>query len=183
MKTKLLVLDLDETLIFATEEPLATRPDAIVADYYIYDRPFVREFLEFCLVEFEVAVWTSSTAGYADGVVRHLFGDSPDLQFVWARERCTRRFLYEEQVHVYVKNLKKVKKLGFGLEQIIVVDDSPEKWTEQYGNLVRVSEFLGDPGDAELKDLREYLRHLQRLPNVREVEKRGWRKGTDWRAK
>jgi RNA polymerase II subunit A small phosphatase-like protein len=180
VKQKLLVLDLDETLIFATEDPLATRPDATVADYYIYNRPFVREFLEFCLAEFDVAVWTSSTEGYAEGVVRHLFGNSPDLQFVWARERCTRRFLYEEQVYVYVKNLKKVKNLGYGLENIIVVDDSPEKWSQQYGNLVRVSEFLGDPSDTELKELRPYLIHLKRVPNVRGVEKRGWREGTGW---
>jgi TFIIF-interacting CTD phosphatase-like protein len=175
VKSKLLVLDLDETLVYATEEPLSSRPDTTVGDYYIYNRPFVREFLEFCLAEFEVAVWTSSTAGYADGVVRHLFGESYDLRFVWARGKCTRRFLPDEYTHIYVKNLKKVKKLGYQLENIIAVDDSPEKWSEQYGNLVRVSEFLGDPDDTELKDLMLYLDHLKSLPNIREVEKRGWR--------
>ena len=175
VNSKLLVLDLDETLVFATEEQLAIPMNAKVGKYFVYDRPHVREFLAFCLKEFRVGVWTSSTESYAGEIVDHLFGDTSILEFVWARSRCTLKFDHHEWTHLRVKNLKKVKKLGFNLEEILVIDDTPQKWARQYGNLVRVSEFEGDSDDTELLDLVPYLEYLKSVPNVREIEKRGWR--------
>jgi carboxy-terminal domain RNA polymerase II polypeptide A small phosphatase len=58
-----------------------------------------------------------------------------------------------------------------------MVDDSPEKHTRNYGNLVRVAPFTGDPADTELASLARYLRQLATQPNVRCIEKRGWRSG------
>jgi Dullard-like phosphatase family protein len=175
VNSKLLVLDLDETLVFATQEQLAVPVSAKVGKYFVYDRPYVREFLAFCLKEFRVGVWTSSTEAYAGEIVEHLFGNESNLEFVWARSRCTLNFDHDERTHLHVKNLKKVKKIGFSLEEILVVDDTPQKWARQYGNLVRVSEFEGDSNDTELLDLIPYLEYLKSVPNVREVEKRGWR--------
>ena len=70
---KLLILDLDETLIYATEEKLEREPDFIVGQYFIYKRPFVSEFLEFCFENFEVAAWTSSTRNYAVEIIEKAF--------------------------------------------------------------------------------------------------------------
>ena len=42
------LLDLDETLIYATEEKLGGESDFIVGQYFVYKRPFLNEFLEFC---------------------------------------------------------------------------------------------------------------------------------------
>jgi hypothetical protein len=39
-KDKLLILDLDETLIYAAEIPLARSPDFLVYDYHLYKRPY-----------------------------------------------------------------------------------------------------------------------------------------------
>ena len=175
VNSKLLVLDLDETLVFATEEQLDIPMSAKVGEYFVYDRPHVHEFLAFCLKEFRVGVWTSSTEAYAEEIVEHLFGDESSLEFVWARSRCTMKFDHHEHTYLHVKNLKKVKKLGFNLEEILVVDDTPQKWTQQYGNLVQVSEFEGDFDDTELLDLMPYLEILKSVPNVRKIEKRGWR--------
>ena len=67
------------------------------------------------------------------------------------------------------------------MEQTIVIDDTPEKWEKQFGNLVRVSEFLGDASDTELLGLIPYLKYLKNVPNVRLIEKRGWRSRTQWK--
>ena len=175
MDTKLLVLDLDETLIFGTKEPLDRPADLVVGEYSIYDRPFVRDFLSACGQLFKLAVWTSSTEDYASGVVDHLFGSTDCLEFVWARERCTLRFDQSDWVYRYTKNLKKVNKLGFALDEVIVVDNTREKWTRSFGNLILVSDFEGDLEDAELLDLERYLDFLNRFENIRTIEKRGWR--------
>lgn len=172
---KLLVLDLDETLIYATEEPLPRPEDFTVGQYFVYKRPDVDEFLQYCRAHFLMAVWTSSTRLYAQEVVAKLFPADYPLQFVFARDRCVRRFNFELQDEYHVKDLKKVKAKGFDLEQMLMLDDSPEKLQRQYGNLVRIREWLGDTSDRELALVQQYLLTLKDCPNVRRVEKRFWR--------
>jgi len=72
--------------------------------------------------------------------------------------------------------LKKVRRAGFELERVLVVDDSPEKLERNYGNIVVVSEFIGDPADRELLELADYLSELADEGDFRRIEKRAWRK-------
>jgi len=173
---KLLVLDLDETLIHSPERPLAIAPDFHVGRYPIHRRPGVESFLAFCLDEFaHVGVWTASTLSYALPVLSQLV-DVPRLAFVWGRERCTYRIDLETRDGEWLKDIRKLRKRGFAKRSIIVVDDTPAKLARSYGNLVTVRPFLGDPADDELAALTGYLRWLGTVENVRAIEKRGWRK-------
>ena len=170
----LLILDLDETLVYATHEPWSARYDFRAGSYYVYRRPHLAEFLAFCLDRFSVAVWTSSTRAYADLVVPQIFEEPERLAFVWSRERCTRRFFPEEQDFEYVKNLKKLKIRGYDLRRTIMVDNTPQKLLRNYGNLVRIEDFEGGETDRELQRLTLYLDDLADVENVRTIEKRGW---------
>lgn len=172
---QLLVLDLDETLIYAAEEPLERACDFKVGPYFVYKRPFVEDFLSQCAQWFDLAVWTTSSEDYAASIVRHIFPGDTELSFVWARERCTTSFNSETAEQFWIKDLKKLKKQGYLLSKIIVVDDSPEKLKRQYANLVRVEPFLGDPNDRELNLLKPFLAHLTTVDDVRKVEKRNWK--------
>ena len=80
-------------------------------------------------------------------VIQALFPEPERLAFVWTADRCT--VSYDEELGGYVarKSLKKIKRRGYASESIIVVDDSPEKWRQSYGNLVEVSPFLGAEDD------------------------------------
>lgn len=172
----LLVLDLDETLIYASERVLeGVAWDFRAGGYYVYKRPHVDEFLSYCAQAFEeVAVWTSASRGYAMQVVAALFGADYPLSWVWASERCTRRFDPERMTYYWVKDLRKLKRKGYALERVIGVDDTPRKYERSYGNLVRVSMFEGEPDD-ELLALMAYLEELRQVEDVRAVEKRAWR--------
>ena len=86
MERKLLVLDLDETLIFATKTAQNYPADFQVGKYLVYKRPHVDEFLRTCYQWFEVAVWTSASPDYAVEVVAHLFKEKPS--FVWSADQC-----------------------------------------------------------------------------------------------
>jgi len=185
---RLLVLDLDETLIYATDLPLTNREaDFRIGRWYVYKRPSVDSFLEGCHARFaRVAVWTSASATYAAAVVAHLFPERGEwLTFVWSGERCTERYDHETGESVSCKDMGKLRRrLRVDLATVIAVDDSPEKHRRGYGNLVRVRPFFGDPADDELPALLAYLDHLRHAPNVRAVEKRNWRvrnvrRGTD----
>jgi RNA polymerase II subunit A small phosphatase-like protein len=177
----LLILDLDETLIFSSEAPLDRPEDFKVGPYYTYKRPGVDGFLEFALKCFTVAVWTSSEALYAHQVVGLLFPAIERLNFIWTRDRCTLRSDHETGDSYWLKDLKKVKRAGFPLEQTLIVDDSPEKLQRNYGNYLRIEPFYGDSSDSELHRLKDFLLTLRDLPDVRTVEKRGWRRGLEMR--
>jgi len=175
MKRKLLILDIDETLIFAVLDKLDRNEDFRIGDYFVYKRPCLNAFLQSVARSYEIAVWTSSSSSYAQVAVNALFENVNLLRFVWTRERCTQRFNHETREHYWVKDLKKVKKSGFSLEQIIVVDDSPEKLERNYGNHIQIRPFQGDVNDSELLDLQKYLEFLKNTDNVRFIDKRNWR--------
>lgn len=175
METKLLILDLDETLVYATEKRLARLEDFRVETYFLYRRPNLDHFIEFLFKYFKVAVWTSSSESYADGVVQNVFQQPERLHFVWARERCTYRIDGLTGKDYWIKDIKKVKRLGFSLDSILIIDDSAEKISRSYGNHICVTPFEGDPTDNELAILQSYLLWLKDIPGVRSVEKRNWR--------
>jgi len=172
---KLLVLDLDETLVYATDRRLSTPEAFKVGPYNAYLRPHLRPFLEFCAARFDVAVWTASSADYADAVATQLFGSRDRLKFLWSRARCTIRYDPDTQETYWVKDLKKIRRIGYTLEQVIVIDDTAKKHERNYGNLVRVRPFEGQLDDDELLHLVRYLETLADVDDVRVVEKRGWR--------
>jgi RNA polymerase II subunit A small phosphatase-like protein len=175
-KRKLLVLDLDETLVHADERPLDRAADFEVPPYHVYLRPGVEDFLAGVSALFRLGVWTSSSPAYARAICGKLFGERIALDFVWASDRCTPMRDFTLDTWSQSKRLNKLRRKGYALEQVVVVDDSPEKHTKNYGNLVRVLPFEGDPRDRELARLLRYLETLNEVDNVRRVEKRWWRR-------
>lgn len=173
-RPKLLVLDLDETLVFASERELDRPADLSVAGYHVYKRPHLDTFLDFAFSTFQVGVWTSSGQLYAEPLVAQLM-PGRDVQFVWSAKRCSTARDWETGGYSSQKRLAKLKKRGFKLEHVIGIDDTPSKYAQNYGNLVLVQEFTGDRHDDELAWLPAYLELLSTQPNIRAVEKRNWR--------
>lgn len=184
MERTLLILDLDETLIHASETALDRAPDFQVYGYHVYRRPHLAEFLEAVRRDFDLAVWSSASDPYVWAVVERLFGDAFDLQFVWGRSRATLRrmandgsgYMLDPWDHMhYLKPLSKVRRMGWRLERVLIVDDTPEKCAKNFGNAVYPRSYEGDEDDTELKLLSSYLTTLKDEANVRRIEKRRWR--------
>ncbi|MGH1385218.1 NIF family HAD-type phosphatase [Kordia sp.] len=171
----LLILDLDETLIHATETKLEIDSDFQYAGYYVYKRPNLIEFLIEMNQYFKLAIWSSADDKYVNDVTELIKPTEIEFEFVWARSRCTIRRDYELDQYVPEKRLKKVKKRGFRLEKSLIVDDSPEKTKDNFGNAIYVLPFEGNQNDNELNILSEFLKTIKDSENVRRIEKRGWR--------
>jgi RNA polymerase II subunit A small phosphatase-like protein len=171
----LLILDLDETLIFANERPFERPADFQVGPYHVYRRPFLNAFLDSCCQHFKIAVWSSSGAGYLELVVHEIFPKSFSPVFVWSQERCVQRYDPERQTQYYVKDLKKVKRMGYSLDRVLIVDDTAQKTERNFGNAIYVRPYFGELDDTELSNLASFLPSLAAVPNVRCIEKRGWR--------
>jgi RNA polymerase II subunit A small phosphatase-like protein len=180
----LLILDLDETLIHATEKELSYPADFQVFGYYVYKRPYLEEFMLGCNQHFKLAVWSSASDDYVEEIVKQIMPTEIKLEFVWGRSRCTYCFdalTFESAQYAdyyshynYVKVLKKVKKRGYALERVLIVDDTPSKAKYNYGNVIYPSEYLGEEEDNELQLLLNYLITLKDIENVRTIEKRNW---------
>ncbi|HPF52203.1 MAG TPA: HAD family hydrolase [Draconibacterium sp.] len=179
----LLILDLDETLIYASKAGTEAEPDAKVFGYKVYKRPYLDEFLVSVSRHFKLAVWSTASEDYIQQIISELFPKNISYEFVWGSGKATLR-LTKTQNHKtdnsttdnqYVKRLKKVKQLGFTLEKMLIVDDSPDKLIDNYGNAIYIKEFKGDLTDNELLHLEKYLLSLRDLDNVRTIEKRNWR--------
>jgi carboxy-terminal domain RNA polymerase II polypeptide A small phosphatase len=85
-----------------------------------------------------------------------------------------RRYDPERFEEYHVKDLKKIKRMGYRLERVLIADDTPGKVERHYGNAVYVPPFFGDPDDETLPRLARFLFSLRDVPNVRTLEKRGW---------
>ena len=177
----LLILDLDETLIHASEESLDREPDFCVGHYRIYRRPGLETFLRTCQQQFQLAIWSASGGGYLSAVVLQILPVDVSLTFAWSRDRCVHRYDPEWLEPYFVKDLKKVKRQGFRLERTLIVEDTPRQVERNFGNSIYVTPYLGSAEDTELGELSQYLNGFSTVADVRKIEKRGWRNVPDFR--
>lgn len=184
---KLLILDIDETLIHATKEPPRLNWDFEIGPYKVFERPFLHQFLNSIKDYYKIAIWSSASDEYVEQIVDKIFPNNYPLEFVWGRSMCTQQFnhqLFEELGYAdynnhlyYVKILKKVKKKRIAkIEEILIVDDTPQKAKYNYGNAIYPLEYLGNTQDDELELLLQYLIKIKETTNFRTLEKRFWRK-------
>jgi carboxy-terminal domain RNA polymerase II polypeptide A small phosphatase len=172
---KLLILDLDETLIYGSEKETAEKADLILEQIKVYKRPYFEDFLLKAAKDYKIAIWSSGSAAYVEAIAVQLIKPLVETEFVWSRERCTykRDLKYDE--YYFLKDLGKVKRKGYSLKQVLIVDNTPRKTSKHYGNAIYVKDFINDKNDDELKYLSIYLQKIKDVENVRQIEKRGWR--------
>src|SRR4051812_11594522 len=143
----LLILGLDETLVYSTEEPLGRDHDFTVGPYAVYRRPHLAGFLASCSACFRLAVWSTASDDYVRAVVGRIMPPGVEPVFAWGRGRCVRSYDHEAFEEEFLKDLKKVKRLGYDLRRVLIADDTPRKVRRRYGNAVYVPPFFGDPED------------------------------------
>lgn len=182
----LLIIDLDETLIYSTPENEGSDYDFRITGYHVKRRPGLETFLWHVAVHFKIAVWSSATEDYVTEIVDAVFPQDIPLAFVWGRKKTTPRYSpgpetgedIGYQSPVFMKRLKKIKKLGYSLDRTLIVDDKPAGLRENFGNTIIIPEFNGDQQDSELIHLGKYLMKIKDTPNFRKLEKRNWRSET-----
>lgn len=74
-----------------------------------------------------------------------------------------------------MKDLKKVRRAGFPLKRVLMIDDTSRKLERHYGNHLPIKPFLGDSSDTELLDVLPFLDWIRGESDFRAVEKRKWR--------
>jgi RNA polymerase II subunit A small phosphatase-like protein len=187
---KLLILDLDETLIHTEVIPdhMSDQFDwdfkmesSNGSSYYTKKRPYLDQFLKFAFENFDIAVWTAASKDYAENILKNIGIDESNLKFLYTKENCTlradnRNGSYTGQYYG-IKNLNKLKRKGYDLDQVLIVDDVLETAENNWGNLIRIKPYTYEREDTELLKLISYLEYIKNVNNVRSIEKRGWSNG------
>ncbi|GAB5527983.1 MAG: hypothetical protein Roseis2KO_58550 [Roseivirga sp.] len=171
----LLIFDLDETLVHASERELSVKPHFTFDLYHIYERHYLREILSDLSKSFMLAVWSSAGDAYVEYVARQIKPVDVNFEFVWGYSKCTPKSDPETSRHYNLKNLKKVKRKGFSLRRTLIVDNTPSKVSANYGNAIYIQDFLGSIEDTELLKLRDYLLMIKDREDFTRVEKRFWK--------
>jgi carboxy-terminal domain RNA polymerase II polypeptide A small phosphatase len=185
-KYKLLILDLDECLIHSVHKTQVSEMsfefyknsfDILGGIYRTMKRPHLEEFLNYTFNNFNIAVWTAAGADYTSDVLKNIGINEADLAFFYSEKNCTPKYDYEDDRGmssvIYYKNISKLKKRGFDMEKVLIIDDKPE-YIDSYGNVIKISPFYGDDSDTELLSMIKYLDLIKNEENYREIDKRNW---------
>eukprot|EP00698_Gefionella_okellyi_P018683 TRINITY_DN5637_c0_g1_i1.p1 TRINITY_DN5637_c0_g1~~TRINITY_DN5637_c0_g1_i1.p1 ORF type:complete len:340 (+),score=72.02 TRINITY_DN5637_c0_g1_i1:459-1478(+) len=156
---KMLVLDLDETLVHSSSRPQRRRADLQFAveinsspcTFFVLKRPFVDWYLRQVCSWYDVVVFTASLRKYADPVIDMLSVNGPILQRLF-REACSL------QQGAFLKDLHTVSK---DLSSVMIIDNSPGAYSLQKENAIPIEGWYDDPHDKALLQLLPLL-HLIR---------------------
>ena len=174
---KLIIFDLDETLIHATKEKLNIPEDFRYQAFYIYKRPGLDQFLEACSELYPIALWSSADDEYVEAIARLLQSEKQYFEFVWARSACWMKVIRTEdpetglkrKKHQFIKPLEKIRIKGWQMRNLLIIDDSLYKVTDNPQNYIVIKAFEGDAKDGELGRLLKYLKQAINYEDFRDL--------------
>jgi Dullard-like phosphatase family protein len=162
---KCLVLDLDETLVHSSFQPvdkydflIPVEIEGNVYQVYVAKRPHVDEFLKRMGEVYEVVIFTASLSKYADPVL-DLLDIHKVIDYRLFREHCT--CLND----IYVKDMSI---MGRPIESVFIIDNSPHAYSLQPENAFPCTSWFDDYEDNELL---EFIPTLQQIasPAVKNI--------------
>ena len=184
---KLLVITVEEVLLVAATGGVKSefKPDYEYDDgfttYLIFLRPQLRQFLDYCLANFRVALWSEYSPAFVQDALQRIFGENYDsgvFEFIWTADQCVPpsdgRYIVEGYVHRHrCKSFDKIVEAGYLEDEIIIVDSNPKHWEpycelpeeswvfagsicKMFGNIA-INDKCYSPDDTSLLDVMEKL--------------------------
>lgn len=176
-KKKVLVLDMDETMLHAkfiqTEEDLKNDDGDFVftlqsetsgskdvageigdsLQVSIKMRPFLDMALDFLAKYYEIVVFTAGTQDYADACLDYI---DPERQII--KHRLYRQHCVNPVYGVYVKDLRIIRDRD--IKDIIIVDNSIISFAYQLDNGIPIKAYMRQENDEELLFMVTFLEEL-----------------------
>jgi len=143
---KLLVITVEEVLLVTAGGGVKSEfePSYIygsgLASYPVFLRPQLRQFLDYCLSNYRVALWSELSPEFIQDALQRLFGDKYDsgvFEFIWDADKCVPpsddRYVVAGFVHrTRCKSFDKILEAGYSEDEVIIVDTNPKHWEPVY---------------------------------------------------
>ena len=165
-------IDLDETLVCVTHDPLAGSPNATCSHGNIYIRPHAFSVLASLSASTTVGIWSSAPTQYVNDVLDASGLTAIDLAFVWTGRDCTFRDYGTGKIYYY-KDTNQLRS-NFSTESVLLVDNSPAKIVGHGSDSIVVASFTGDDDD-ELLAVDRFIRRLQATEAEMKFDRFDWR--------
>ncbi|KYN41628.1 Serine/threonine-protein phosphatase dullard like protein [Trachymyrmex septentrionalis] len=175
VKRKVLVLDLDETLIHSHHDGVArptvrpgTPPDFVLkvtidrhpVRFFVHKRPHVDFFLDIVSQWYELVVFTASMEIYGAAVADKLDNNRGILRRRYYRQHCT------PEMGSYTKDLSAICS---DLSSVFILDNSPGAYRAYPHNAIPIKSWFSDAGDTALLSLLPVLDAHRFTQDVRSV--------------
>ena len=167
-RKKILVLDLDETLVHSSiHNPFPNKRNIIFNMYinnikykiYVIIRPFFEKFLYEMSLCYNLYIFTSSAPKYSESIIKFLDINKVILQ-VLNRDYCRNiNGIFLKDLSIFNKNFK----------DIIIVDNNPVSYSINKNNGIPIPTWIDDPNDNELLKLIPILQYLSTVNDVRPI--------------
>ena len=171
---KLLILDLDETLIHSDLDFLLKEKNVKYDTVLYFDseeekniplpiiiRPGIYDFLDYASKNFDLVVFTASDQQYADAIINYIERDKKYFKMRLYRNNCI--FI---DPGLYIKDLRIFDSLK-KLEDIIILDNSLFSFANQLNNGILITSFFDDKEDTFLYNAKEYLEFIKNEKDIR----------------
>ncbi|OMJ78128.1 hypothetical protein SteCoe_22147 [Stentor coeruleus] len=166
---KTLILDLDETLVHSSLQPiekcdlkLTITIDTNLVDIYVLIRPGAEDFLINMGKLFEVVIFTASLKAYAD----------PVIDFIDKHHVVKSRLFRNDCINSNGSYIKNLSLLGRDLKKVIIVDNSPMSYSMHPYNALAITSWFDDKNDIKLQEVHKILEILDQVDDVTEVLRR-----------
>ena len=163
---KILVLDLDETLVHSSKEKpfpnkrnivLHSKIQNIIYTIYVIVRPFLDIFLHEMSLCYDLYIYTASLSQYAETLIKIIDKNKVIIQIL---NRYDCKFIKG----VFFKDLSIFKK---DYKDIIIVDNNPISYALNKHNGIPIITWIDNPNDKELLKLIPILKFLSKVKDVR----------------
>ena len=178
---KLLILDLDETLIHADLD--FSLKGKVKYDKILYFdsedeknipipliiRPEMYTFLDYTSEYFDLVIFTASEQLYADTIINYIEKDKKYFKLRLYRNSCIfiEPGLYIKDLRIFSDHKK--------LEDIIILDNSLFSFANQLNNGILITSFFDDRNDSFLMNVKEYLDYIKNEKDIRGINKQSFR--------
>jgi Dullard-like phosphatase family protein len=167
-RKKILVLDLDETLVHSSiHNPFPNKRNIIFNmninnikyKIYVIIRPFFEKFLYEMSHCYDLYIFTASISNYAKPLIEIIDKNKVIIQ-VLTRDNCLK---------VKGVPLKDLSIFNKDLKDIIIIDNNPVSYALHKNNGIPILTWIDNPNDNELLKLIPILKYMSKVKDVRPI--------------
>lgn len=179
-KGKLLIFDLDETLVHCVPDEMLVFDEAGICvsdtdtkmvmhtedgeeDLYVNIRPQIKKTIMELKKLYQIVLFTASTSDYADAIINHFDPNHELFEARFYRQNCLS--IYDE---AFIKDLR-IFEDNWNLKDIVLIDNSAHSFGPHINNGYPIVSYYDDREDRELEALTAFLKELYYEEDVRPV--------------